>query len=82
MVKHNNPIVTSHFKKNWVDRVKTKFDQPMKAKKRRETRLKKASKVFPRPLNTLKPLIRISSAKSNNRLRYGRGFTAAELKVK
>eukprot|EP01080_Neovahlkampfia_damariscottae_P000307 gene307-6721_t len=53
----------------------------MKAKKRKEKRLKKASQVFPRPLQNLKPLIRLSNLKSNNRTRLGKGFTPAELKA-
>jgi len=80
MVKHNNPVVTSHFKKDWVERVRCNFNQPMKAKKRKQARIEKASKIFPRPLHSLRPLIRISNSKQNNRLRFGRGFTLLELK--
>jgi large subunit ribosomal protein L13e len=80
MVKHNNPIVTSHFKKNWVERVRCNFNKPMKAKKRKQLRKQKAARVFPRPLHLLKPLVRIANSKGNNRLRFGRGFTPMELK--
>jgi len=80
MVKHNNPVVTSHFKKHWVERVRCNFNKPMKARKRKQRRLEKASKLFPRPLQTLRPLVRIASAKHNNRLRFGRGFSISELK--
>lgn len=81
-MKHNNPIVTSHFKKNWVERVRTNFNQPAKALKRKQARLQKAAQIFPRPLKgSLKPLIRISNPRQNIRLRLGEGFTPAELKA-
>jgi large subunit ribosomal protein L13e len=82
MVKHNLPIVTSHFKKNWCERVRTNFNQPAKAKARKLARVKKAARIFPRPTKgSLKPLIRISNVHQNHRTRLGRGFSVAELKA-
>lgn len=82
MVKHNNPVPGSHFKKNWKERVRCNFNLPQRAKKRKATRLQKAVKIFPRPTSgLLRPIIRIAGIKHNRRQRYGRGFTVEELKV-
>jgi large subunit ribosomal protein L13e len=80
MTKHNNEV-PSHFKrKKWGRRVKTNFDAPMKAQKRRLARERKAAAIFPRPLELLRPAVRISTIASNNRQRLGRGFSVEEIK--
>merc|ERR1712111_292918 len=40
----------------------------------------KAAQVAPRPLKTLKPVVRCPTLKYNIKTRVGRGFTLAELK--
>eukprot|EP01106_Pelomyxa_sp_JSP_P014443 TRINITY_DN461_c0_g1_i4.p2 TRINITY_DN461_c0_g1~~TRINITY_DN461_c0_g1_i4.p2 ORF type:complete len:226 (+),score=70.89 TRINITY_DN461_c0_g1_i4:134-811(+) len=81
MVSHNNKILSPHFNKNWMRRVKCWFNQPMRHKRRRITRQKKAARIFPRPVSgLLRPIIRCSTVRYNMKLREGRGFTVAELK--
>jgi hypothetical protein len=81
MVKHNNVIGNGHFKKDWQQRVKTWFNQPAQKAQRRQKRVAKAKQVAPRPLNSLRPAVRCPTIKYNRKVRAGRGFTAAELKV-
>ena len=81
MVKHNNLLPNQHFRKDWKSHVRTWFDQPGKKKSRRVARVKRALKVAPRPLDTLKPSVRCPTLKYNTKLRLGRGFTLEELKV-
>ena len=73
-MKGNNAIQTNHFKKT-AKRVKTWFNQPARAERRRKNRLEKAKKCFPMPIDKLRPIVRY-----NKKLRLGRGFTAEELK--
>ncbi|GMH32176.1 hypothetical protein BSKO_00010 [Bryopsis sp. KO-2023] len=80
-MKHNNVIPNAHFRKQWQLRVRTWFWQPAKKLKRRQARAAKAQKVFPRPIQKLKPLIRCSSQRYNRKLRLGTGFTREELKA-
>eukprot|EP00005_Dracoamoeba_jomungandri_P002663 CAMPEP_0174259836 /NCGR_PEP_ID=MMETSP0439-20130205/8613_1 /TAXON_ID=0 /ORGANISM="Stereomyxa ramosa, Strain Chinc5" /LENGTH=210 /DNA_ID=CAMNT_0015343895 /DNA_START=33 /DNA_END=665 /DNA_ORIENTATION=+ len=80
MVKHNNVVPNSHFHKQWQRRVKTWFDQPGRKKTRRNKRAAKAAKIFPRPLQKLRPLVRCPTQRYNMKLRLGRGFTLEELK--
>eukprot|EP00761_Pharyngomonas_kirbyi_P011164 gb/GECH01011189.1/.p1 GENE.gb/GECH01011189.1/~~gb/GECH01011189.1/.p1 ORF type:complete len:208 (+),score=25.76 gb/GECH01011189.1/:1-624(+) len=80
MVKQNEAIDRSHFHKHWQRRVKTWFDQPGRAKRRRLARKKKAATNFPGPINKLRPLVNCPTVRYNNKLRLGRGFTHAELK--
>lgn len=80
MPKHNNPVPNAHFHKQWDMRVKTWFDQAPKAQKRRNNRLEKAKRVFPRPVaGPLRPLVQCPTIRYNSRTRYGRGFTLEEL---
>jgi len=81
MVKHNNVISNVHFHKDWQRRVKTWFDQPGRKQRRRRNRAEKAAKIFPRPLESLKPVVRAPTVKYNTKLRFGRGFTFDELKA-
>ena len=79
MVKHNNAITHSHFKKDWEKFVKTWFDQPAKKLKRHKKRAEKAARIFPRPLDTLRPVVHCPTLKYSSRAREGRGFTLKEL---
>ena len=55
--------------------------QPGRKSRRRNARLTKAAAVAPRPVDKLKPIVRCPSIKYNRRVRAGRGFSLAELKV-
>lgn len=80
MVKHNNAVPREHFHKDWQRFVKTWFDQPARKVRRRTIRQAKAAAVAPRPLHSLKPIVRCQTLKYNKRVRAGRGFTITELK--
>jgi len=80
-VKFNHVIPNAHFHKHWQDRVKTWFNQPMRKARRRRQRRIKAAREFPRPVSgPLRPAVHPPSVRYNMRMRYGRGFTKAELK--
>jgi len=81
MVKHNNALVKNHFRKDWEQHVKTWFQQPARKLKRRLRRKEKAAKLFPRPTEQLRPLIRCPTLRYNTKLRLGRGFSLEELKL-
>jgi len=83
MVKHNNALANNHFKKDWEKHVKTWFDQPAKKQKRRKQRHLKAVAVFPRPVTgLLRPLIHGQTVKYQAKIKFGRGFSLDELKVR
>lgn len=78
----NGVIPNAHFKKHWERYVKTWYDQPGKKKRRQTKRLQKAARVAPRPAQgPLRPVVRCPTFKYNTKVRLGRGFTLAELKV-
>lgn len=79
--RRNGVIPNAHFKKHWERYVKTWFNQPGKKKRRRVKRLEKAARLAPRPLETLRPIVRCPTFKYNTKVRTGRGFTLEELKV-
>ena len=79
MVKGNQEVLTSRYKKDWDKFVRTKFNVPAKRKKRRMKRQLKAAKLFPRPVKKLRPIVRCPG-RHNHRERLGRGFTPLELK--
>ncbi|RXI08167.1 hypothetical protein DVH24_022311 [Malus domestica] len=82
MVKHNNVIPSSHFRKHWQNYVKTWFNQPARKTRRRTARQKKAVKIFPRPTTgPLRPIVHGQTLKYNMKVRAGRGFTLEELKA-
>jgi len=60
--------------------VKTWFNQPARKKQRAMARAAKATATFPRPLQKLRPLVHSCTRKYNSKVRYGRGFSLAELK--
>ncbi|KAJ3089765.1 60S ribosomal protein L13 [Quaeritorhiza haematococci] len=81
-MRHNNQLPNQHFRKDWQLRVKTWFDQPGRKKRRRVNRIKRAATIAPRPIDgLLRPAVRCPTIKYNTKLRAGRGFTLAELKV-
>ncbi|KAI4295328.1 hypothetical protein L6164_035385 [Bauhinia variegata] len=81
MVKHNNVIPNSHFRKHWQNYVKTWFNQPARKTRRRLARQKKAVKIFPRPTaGSLRPIVHGQTLKYNMKVRAGRGFSLEELK--
>lgn len=55
--------------------------QPGRKSRRRNARLTKAVALAPRPVDKLKPIVRCPTIKYNRRVRAGRGFSLAELKV-
>lgn len=79
-LRGNVAIVNNHFRKEWQNRVKTWFDQPMKKMARRRARGAKAAKVHPRPRESLRPSVHCPTNRYNYKLRLGRGFTALECK--
>eukprot|EP00227_Mantoniella_beaufortii_P014717 CAMPEP_0197581758 /NCGR_PEP_ID=MMETSP1326-20131121/5169_1 /TAXON_ID=1155430 /ORGANISM="Genus nov. species nov., Strain RCC2288" /LENGTH=180 /DNA_ID=CAMNT_0043145709 /DNA_START=74 /DNA_END=613 /DNA_ORIENTATION=- len=82
MVKHNNIIPQSKFKKDWDVRVRTWFNQAGKKKARRAARAAKAAAIAPRPVSgALRPVVAGQTAKYNVKVKAGRGFSLAELKA-
>ncbi|CAG8439218.1 7431_t:CDS:10 [Ambispora leptoticha] len=67
-------------RRDWQLRVKTWFDQPGRKKRRRLNRIRKATRIAPRPVELLRPAVRCPTIKYNTKLRAGRGFTLDELK--
>merc|ERR1712110_907391 len=53
----------------------------MGKERRRKARAAKAAKVAPRPVKTLRPVVRCPTYKYNIKDRVGRGFTLEELKA-
>ena len=81
MVKHNNIIPNVHLRKHWQGRVHTHHDQPALKKKRYERRVAKATRMFPRPIQKLRPIVSSMTRRYAGKVRYGRGFTLQELKA-
>ncbi|KAK9363427.1 ribosomal protein L13e [Lipomyces starkeyi] len=80
-IAKNYPILSNHFRKHWQTRVRVHFDQPGRKLRRRTARVKKAALVAPRPVDSLRPIVRAPTVRYNRRIRAGRGFTLEELKV-
>ena len=81
MVKHNNQLDNSHFRKDWQRKVRCWFNQPASKVRRRNARTEKAKKLAPRPVNLLRPVVRCPTVKYNLKQRAGRGFTLDELRA-
>ena len=80
MVCKNNRVPNDHLRKDWYHRVKTYFDDPARAQRRRNARLARAKKIAPRPVEgPLRPLVHCPTVRYNQKVRFGRGFTQAEL---
>jgi large subunit ribosomal protein L13e len=79
--KRNNIIPNGHFHKWWERYVKTWFNQPARAERRRNARLTKAARLAPRPASgPLRPVVRCQTKRYNAKVRAGRGFSHEELK--
>ncbi|XP_060074199.1 large ribosomal subunit protein eL13-like [Ylistrum balloti] len=79
--KRANVVPNGHFHKDWQRFVKTWFNQPMRKKRRHQTRVKKARTIAPRPVaGCLRPIVRCPTFKYNTKQRVGKGFTLDELK--
>lgn len=81
MVKHNNVLANVHLRKHYQRFVRTWFNQPARKLRRSTTRKDKATRVFPRPVEKLRPVVHALSRKYNSKTRYGRGFTLQEIKA-
>eukprot|EP00992_Anisonema_acinus_P000306 TRINITY_DN10112_c0_g1_i1.p1 TRINITY_DN10112_c0_g1~~TRINITY_DN10112_c0_g1_i1.p1 ORF type:complete len:226 (+),score=31.39 TRINITY_DN10112_c0_g1_i1:71-748(+) len=89
MVKSgNNPIPNPHFHKHWNPcasqrgHIRTHFKQGPQKLRRRQKRLEKAARIFPRPVSgKLRPLVKCPTQRHNIRTRLGKGFTRDELKA-
>lgn len=79
-IRGNNIVPNNHFRKYWQKYVRTWFNQPGRAKSRRDARQAKAAKIAPRPLGLLRPAVHPPTVRYNFKLRAGRGFTFDELK--
>eukprot|EP00050_Salpingoeca_kvevrii_P005569 m.284625 g.284625 ORF g.284625 m.284625 type:complete len:199 (-) comp11183_c0_seq1:74-670(-) len=80
-MKHNNIIANQHFRKDWQRYVRCFFNQPGHKKSRRVARAAKNARIFPRPPQMLRPVVRCPTFKYNTKQRLGRGFTLDELKA-
>ena len=80
MVKHNNIVPNVHLRKHWQRRVRVHLDQAQKKLVRKNKREDKSKAMFPRPIQKLRPVVSSSSRRYAGKVRYGRGFTLAELK--
>nr|ADD38054.1 60S ribosomal protein L13 [Lepeophtheirus salmonis] len=79
--KRNQMVPNEHFHKDWQRYVKTWFNQPARKERRRKARMAKASKISPRPMESLRPVVRCPTNRYNVKSRIGRGFTLEELKA-
>ena len=79
--KRNQMVPNAHFHKDWDRYVKTWFNQPARKERRRKMRAKKAATVAPRPMKTLRPVVRCPTFRYNVKQRSGRGFSLEELKT-
>lgn len=81
-MKGNQMIPNAHFHKWWQRFVRTWFNQPARKYRRRQNRIKKAKAVFPRPASgPIRSIVRCPSIRYHTKVRSGRGFSLAELKV-
>eukprot|EP00906_Rhabdomonas_costata_P005491 RCo008218 len=86
MKKGNLPLPRHQWRKHWFPCaahkgfIKTHFDQPVKAKKRRMIRKTKAIRMFPKPVRKLRPLVNCPTQRHNMKVRQGKGFSRMELR--
>ena len=80
IVKHNNVLQSSHLRKHSQRRVKCFFNKKAHKKIRYDNRAKKATAMFPRPISKLRPLVTCQTQKFAGKVKFGRGFSLAELK--
>lgn len=79
MVSKNNCIQSPHLRKHFQFHIKTWFDQPGQKAARAAKRVATAKKVYPKPTQKLRPVVRCQTNKYNTKARAGRGFTPAEI---
>lgn len=79
MVKHNNILPNVHLRKHWQRWVKTFFNQAGRKNRRLQNRKAKAARIFPRPLQSLRPIVASCTNRYAGKPRIGRGFTLDEL---
>jgi len=80
MVKHNNIIPNVHLRKHWSrQKNHTHNDQPAAKLRRYKRRQAKAAKLFPRPIQKLRPVVASQTRRYAGKVRYGRGFSLLEL---
>ncbi|KAI5180449.1 large subunit ribosomal protein L13e [Nematocida sp. AWRm80] len=77
-MKHNTALNTEQHRKTCL-KYKTWFNQPIRAKMRKDTRDQKAKKIAPRNEKCLRPIVNCNTRKYNMKQRYGKGFSYAEL---
>lgn len=76
-MKRNNALPANHFKKTAL-KIKSALNQPARHIRRRSTRIAKAAKIAPTPLQKLRPIVRCTTIRYNRKVRLGRGFTPEE----
>ena len=81
MVSHNNVIQSSHLRKHWMRRVKCFFNQPAHKTLRRQRRASKAAAAGVSPISKLRPIGYCQTRRYANKVKFGRGFSLAELKA-
>ncbi|XP_043263295.1 60S ribosomal protein L13 [Colletes gigas] len=81
MGKRNNMIPNGHFHKDWQRFVKTWFNQPARKYRRKQSRVKKARSLAPRPVKLLRPAVHCPTFRYHTKVRAGKGFTLAEIKA-
>ena len=68
-----------HLSKRYV---KTWFNQPARAARRRTARIEKAAKLAPKPSSgPIRPVVHCPTIRYNTKVRPGRGFSHDELRV-
>ncbi|GME89701.1 unnamed protein product [[Candida] boidinii] len=80
-IKKNLPILKNHFRKHWQERVRVHLDQAGKKVSRRQARAAKSARVAPKPIDSLRPIVRCPTIRYNRKVRAGKGFSLAELKA-
>lgn len=81
VIKGKNAIPNNHLHKDWQRYIRCWFDQPARKRRRARARLAKAARVYPRPTETLRPVVRCPTIRYNIKTRLGRGFTLDEVKA-
>jgi large subunit ribosomal protein L13e len=76
MVRQNNKVPSSHFRKKWNFLVKTSFKRPGRKIRRHRTRALRTSFISP-----IRPIVTKATGNGNNWRKLGRGFTQDELKA-
>jgi len=81
MVKHNNVIPNVHLRKHWQTNVRVWLNQAARKSRRLQARRARAAAIAPRPLDSLRPVVRCTTIRYNHRVRNGRGFTLQEIRA-